>query len=171
MAKLNGNQSGNGFDKNPQNINRTGANKKPSFYKYFEEIAESNGFIEFENFKVILKDGSTFKTPKGSTVLIEIQNDRAKALKISQMAFKDVRWFEIEAKLRGLYQPIQIEIDEVEQTSKDFWNDFANFNDEELLVFAKIKRISDKNEGEGVSLDFLSDEEKEIFLIACTKAE
>jgi hypothetical protein len=157
MAKLNGNESGKGFDKKPQNINRTGLNRKPSFAQYFEQIGD--GCIEFEVFKIILEDGSILETPQGSKALIELANDHAKAMKISEMAFKDVRWFEVEAKLRGLYQPIQIE--EVKAKPQE---SFANLNDTELIVMAKVKRLVDESIGENISLESLSVQEKVIYL-------
>ena len=67
--------STNGFDKNPQNINREG--RKPSLKKQLEKVALSDGWLTFDIKDVqILEDKIKVKVPK----------EEAMALKMFQIA-------------------------------------------------------------------------------------
>lgn len=84
-----------------QPTNLGGAKPKPKFVDLLNEIAYNDGKMKFDKFKIIEIDGKEF-------VEIQLPSEMAMAVKLWNMASKDVRWFSEMAKIRNMYAPTKI---------------------------------------------------------------
>lgn len=71
---------------------------KPKFIDLLEEISANEGKMQFDKFKIVNLNGKDI-------VEIQLPNDMAMAIKVWNMAIKDVRWFKELALIRSLYAP------------------------------------------------------------------
>ena len=69
-------------------------------------------FVFISPFELFDSDGKKLDIdlPKGAMVRIKVYNDRAKASKISIMAFKNIDWLREEMKIRGVYAPTKANV-------------------------------------------------------------
>jgi len=84
-----------------QPTNLGGAKPKPKFVDLLNEIAENEGKMKFDKFSVVEIDGNKY-------VEVQLPSEMAMAIKLWNMAFKDVRWFAEMAKIRNMYAPTKI---------------------------------------------------------------
>lgn len=96
-----GKSFGNPFSSNNQPP-KNGRNPKPKFADLLDEIAKQDGKMQFDKFKIIHVD-------EKEMVEIQLPSEMAMAIKLWNMANKDVRWFTELAKIRNLYAPSRIE--------------------------------------------------------------
>ena len=84
-----------------QPTNLGGAKPKPKFVDLLNEIAENEGKMKFDKFSVVEIDGNKY-------VEVQLPSEMAMAIKLWNMASKDVRWFAEMAKIRNMYAPTKI---------------------------------------------------------------
>lgn len=96
------NWKSNGFDKNPQNINRKGRPRVKPLRDLINKLEANEAVIE------IPIDKCEIDKKKG-VVYVKIPNKEALAANLQTMAHSDVRWFAEWAKIMGEYAPTQTE--------------------------------------------------------------
>lgn len=97
----------NGFDKNPQNINRKGQPKIRPLRDMLNAISENHDEL------IVPLDQCEIDEKKGE-VKIKIPSKEKIAISLQKRASKDHRWFAEWAKVMGEYAPAKTqEIDEV----------------------------------------------------------
>lgn len=79
-----------------QDNTQGGRKHKPKFVDLLEEIAENEGKMQFDKFRIINNNGV-------EVVEIQLPSEMAMAIKVWNMSSKDVRWFAEMAKIRSLY--------------------------------------------------------------------
>lgn len=84
-----------------QDNTRGGRKKKPKFIDIINEIASGDGYMLFDTFELV-------KNGEKKQVKVKLPTDTALAIKLWNMANKDVRWFSELAKVRALYAPNKI---------------------------------------------------------------